>query len=254
MTYTRTDYERMAGIYDSGRALPLESLETWRDELKGYLSHPGATMLDLGSGTGLWTDAFSEWFAVSVIAVEPSDGMRRAAAAKRLASKAMLVGGTAEGLPLRDGACECAWLSTVVHHITDLAACVAELHRVLAKQGVVLIRNSFGDRLEGITWLEFFPSAREVAQNRWPSVEATAEAFVAGGFNVELLRRVPEIVASGIAAYIQRIEVRANSTLTLISDEDFEEGLASMRHAAERQRSSTPIVDLRDLLVLRKVD
>jgi ubiquinone/menaquinone biosynthesis C-methylase UbiE len=254
MTYGRTDYERMAGIYDSGRALPHEWLEAWRNELEGYLPYPGATMLDLGSGTGLWTDAFSEWFAVRVIAVEPSDGMRRTAAAKGLAFKAMLVGGTAEGLPLRDGACECAWLSTVVHHITDLAASVAELHRVLAERGVVLIRNSFGDRLEGINWLEFFPAAREVARRRWPSVEATAEAFGAGGFNVEVIRRVPEIVASGMAAYLHRIEVRAISTLTLISDEDFEEGLARMRHAAERQTKPAPIVDLRDLLVLRKVD
>ena len=254
MTYRRTDYERIAPIYDSGRALPLEWLEAWLAELYPFMSRSGTTVVDVGSGTGLWTEALGDWFNVRMIAVEPSEAMRRAAATKDGTVGAWLMGGTAERLPLRTGACDCAWLSTVLHHIADVPACVAELHRVLGSGGLVLIRNSFGDRLDGINWLKFFPAARDVARRRWPHVDPTADTFRAGGFVVEKLVRVPEIVAADMRAYLRRIEVRANSTLTMISDEDFEDGLRRLWHAAERETAPAKVVDLRDLLVLRKAD
>jgi ubiquinone/menaquinone biosynthesis C-methylase UbiE len=252
--YRRTDYEHMAAIYDSGRALPLEWLDAWRKELSPYLSAPLLTTLDLGSGTGLWAEAFGAWFETTIVGVEPSDAMRRTAAGKGLAPRAVFVGGTAEQIPLQDASCDCAWLSTVVHHIGDLPACAAELRRVLRPDGRVLIRNSFGDRLEGIRWLKFFPAAREVASGRWPTVEAIAQVFRSERFEVETLRRVPETVAPDLRAYHERISVRANSTLTLISDEEFEAGLARLGEAAERQATPRRVVDRRDLLVLRLMD
>ena len=248
--YRRTDYERMAGIYDFGRALPLEWLDAWRQELSDYLLSPG-TVLDLGAGTGLWTEAFAAWFDVAIVAVEPSAAMRRSAAGKNLTPRALFVGGTAEKIPLREGSCDCVWMSTVVHHVGDLQACAAEARRVLEPNGVVLIRNSFGDRLEGIHWLEFFPAAREIARRRWPTVKATVRAFRTAGFEIEMLRSVPETVAPDLRAYHERISVRANSTLSLISDEEFEAGLAHLGEAAEKQDAPSKVVDRRDLLVLR---
>lgn len=251
MQFRRTDYERMAPIYDSGRALPLEWLDAWRAELSPYLSSPGRRVLDLGSGTGLWSDALSTWFDAEIVGLEPSEAMRRAAVGKGLPPGGTIVGGTAEHVPLADGSCDCAWLSTVVHHIADLEACASELRRVLTPNGTVFIRNSFGDRLEGIHWLEFSPEARRVASRRWPTVEATARAFRSAGFEVRALHSVPETVAGDLHSYYERISVRANSTLTLISDEEFESGLARLRQAAARQSTAKEVVDRRDLLVLR---
>jgi ubiquinone/menaquinone biosynthesis C-methylase UbiE len=254
MTYQRTDYERMAAVYDSGRALPAQNLEAWRDELHPYLSQRGTTLADVGSGTGLWTEVLAEWFDVRLVAVEPSDGMRRAAAGKERPVNTWLVGGTAEQLPLGTSTCRCAWLSTVLHHIGDLPRCVAELRRVVSSAGFVLIRNSFGDRLDGINWLTFFPTAQRVAGERWPNLKETVETFRAGGFEREAVKRVPEIVATDWRAYVDRIEVRANSTLTVITDEEFEDGLVRLRAAARRETSPREVVDPRDLLVFRKRD
>jgi hypothetical protein len=115
----------------------------------------------------------------------------------------------------------------------------------------LLIRNTFGDRLEGVHWLNFFPTAREIASRRWPSVAATIQVFRAAGFEFEKLQTVPEVVASDLRAYHKRISVRANSTLTLISDDEFQAGLRQLEIAAERQRAPMEVVDRRDLLVLR---
>jgi SAM-dependent methyltransferase len=243
------DYEEMAPRYDAGRALPIESIDEWRVALEPFIDGLQFPVLDLGAGTGLWSDALSTWFDTSIVAVEPSDAMRRAAVAKQSLSGAWFAGGSGERIPLRAGSCGAAWLSTVLHHLSDPAASARELRRVVRREGRVLIRNSFGDRLERITWLRYFPAARRLAATRWPSVSATADLFAEEGFEVELLRDVPELVAPDLMSYYNRISVRANSTLTLIGDEDFAAGLAHMKGDAERA-SSEGVVDHRDLLVL----
>jgi SAM-dependent methyltransferase len=249
--HERTDYERLAAVYDRGRKLPLEWIDAWRAHLDAYLSTPDLPLLDLGSGTGLWSEAFTTWFEADIVAVEPSHAMRNEAAGKGLRPTVVLVGGEAEHIPLRDGSCACAWLSTVIHHIPDLEACASELRRVITTDGAVLIRNAFGDRLEEIQWLDFFPSAKEIAAKRWPTVDATAQAFGTAGFEVERLEGVPEVIASDFRDYRDRIRVRANSTLNLVDDEAFDAGLARMEQFASRQPPGR-VVDRRDFLALRR--
>jgi len=250
MSYQPTDYESLAGVYDEGRALPLDQIGEWRVVLRDYLETEGLRVLDLGSGTGLFAEALVSWFEVSVVGVEPSDAMRRRAAGKGV-PRVGYVGGEAERIPLGAKTCDCAWVSTVLHHIRDLARCAVELRRVLTEDGPVLIRNNFGDRLDDVRWLQYFPAARSLASRRWPTVDATSEAFAAAGFELEALHSVPEVIAPDLNAYYERIAVRASSTLSLIDDRDFEEGLEHLRQAAASDSGKEPVVDRRDLLVLR---
>jgi hypothetical protein len=122
---------------------------------------------------------------------------------------------------------------------------------VVAAGGAVLIRNAFGDRLEDIQWLDFFPSAKEIAATRWPTVEETARAFGTAGFEVERLGGVPEVIANDFRDYHDRIRVRANSTLDLVDDDAFDAGIARMQEFASRQPPGR-VVDRRDFLVLRR--
>jgi hypothetical protein len=114
----------------------------------------------------------------------------------------------------------------------------------------VLIRNSFSGRFDGIHWLDYFPAARSLASRRWPTVDAVAKALATAGFEVETLTTVPETIAADLSAYARRIGTRANSTLRLIDDADFERGMARLR-ADARDCSRQPVTDRRDLLVLR---
>lgn len=246
-----TDYERMAARYDAGRALPLDQIDGWRVVLSRYVEPSPRPLLDLGSGTGLFSEALARWFDVTVVGVEPSAGMRREAATKRRLPNILYLGGRAESIPLRDRSCGCAWLSTVLHHIEDLARSVGELRRILGTGDRVLIRNSFGDRLDRVHWLDYFPAAKRLAATRWPSVEQTTDAFASAGFQLEALETVPEVVAADLRAYHDRLSNRANSTLTLIGEDEFAAGLAELGRAASEQTEREPVVDGRDLLVLR---
>jgi SAM-dependent methyltransferase len=249
MISPRTDYESMAEVYDRGRTLSLEQIAELRVVLDQYLDG-SERVLDLGSGTGIFAEALAVWFDVGVVGVEPSRAMRQQALAKAT-RRVSYVGGEAEHIPLADQTCDCAWLSTVLHHVRDRAQCARELQRVVRAGGRVLIRSGFGDRLDGIRWLRYFPSAREVAAKRWPTVEATAEVFATAGFEVEALHEVPEVVASNLGAYHRRIAVRANSTLTLIDDDEFARGVEVLRQEAAGASDTEAVVDRRDLLVLR---
>jgi SAM-dependent methyltransferase len=246
----KTDYESMAQVYDRGRTFSLNQLAELRLVLTDYLEGEGLRVLDLGSGTGIFAEALAAWFDISVVGVEPSRAMRQKALGK-VAERVTYLGGEAEHIPLADHTCDLAWLSTVLHHVRDRVQCARELRRVLQAGGRVLIRSGFGDRLDGVRWLRYFPSAQSIAAGRWPTVESTAEVFATAGFEVEALHSIPEIVAPNLNAYYQRIAVRASSTLTLIDDDEFEQGIERLRQEAAAASGTEPVVDERDLLVLR---
>lgn len=246
----RVDYDQMAASYDRGRALSPEGLEGWRAALTVWLPPTGGLpVLDLGAGTGLFATAIASWFDVAVVAVEPSAGMRHQAQQARAHARVAWVGGQAERLPLRDGCCEGAWLSTVIHHLADLPGCARELRRVLRAGGPVLIRSSFPDRHQGISLFRFFPGAGRIADT-FPTVEATVAAFEAAGFSFQALQQVPQVSAPSLRAALERVRLRADSTLQLLPDEEFAQGLAALERAAA-ETTPTPVVDHLDLLVLR---
>lgn len=246
----RIDYDEMAAAYDAGRAKPKAWLDGWREVLNRYMAGLSGPVLDLGSGTGIWSLLLAEWFDLDVIGMEPSAGMRSQAVRKRSHARVRYLGGEAEHLPLRDDSCAAAWLSTVIHHIGDLETAVPEVRRVLQPDGPVLIRNAFSGRDDEVLWLRYFPSAHALANERWPTVAATVEAFAAGGFHRESLQRIHEFSAANLMEYCKKVETRADSSLTLISDEEFERGLEELRKAAETEPPS-PVTTGLDLLVLR---
>jgi ubiquinone/menaquinone biosynthesis C-methylase UbiE len=247
----RVDYDQMAPSYEHGRALPLDALEDWRAALAAYLPPAsGLPVLDLGAGTGLFATALATWFDVRVVGVEPSEGMRRHARPARSHPLGAYVGGQAARLPLRDRCCGGAWLSTVIHHLGDLAHCALELRRVLAPGGPLLIRSAFPGRHERITLFWFFPGAQRIAET-FPTVEATVAAFATAGFAFQALRPVPQVSAPSLRASVDRVRLRADSTLKLLSDEEFAKGLAALERAAAAETAPTPVIDHLDLLVLR---
>lgn len=155
-----------------------------------------------------------------------------------------------EQLPLSDSCCDLAWISQVIHHIPDREACARELRRVLGRGGYVLIRGAFADRLDGFpTLLRFFPGTRTI-MTQIPTVEQVLASFRSAGFTVEELRRVPQKTCDNLAEFAERTRLRADSTLSLLSDAEFERCQAALERAA-REEPPAPVIEIIDLLVLR---
>jgi SAM-dependent methyltransferase len=254
----RVDYDRMAPDYLEGRALPPDGMGPWRSAIRPWLPVGRADRspaLDLGAGTGQFAAAIAGWFGIGVVAVEPSAGMRAQAARANAHPGVAWVGGRAERLPLRDGACAWAWVSTVVHHLDDLDAAAAELRRVLRGGAPVLVRQAFPGRLDELSlYHRWFPGAAAtlVDGGGLPTVEQVSAAFGRAGFRVEALGAVAQVSAPSLAAYRDKVRRRADTGLRLLPDAAFAAGLAALDRAVEAETTPTPVVDRLDLLVLRR--
>jgi ArsR family transcriptional regulator len=109
---------------------------------------------DLGCGTGHIAEALAPCVA-RVVAVDESGPMLESAR-KRLEShdNVELRVGTIESLPLDDGALDAAVLFLVAHFITDPAAAMAEVRRVLRPGGRLLIVDLMShDRVDYVVQL-----------------------------------------------------------------------------------------------------
>jgi ubiquinone/menaquinone biosynthesis C-methylase UbiE len=252
----RVDYDRMSADYVEGRALPPEGMEAWRAAIAPWVPADvggRSPVLDLGAGTGQFAAAIAGWFGVEVVAVEPSGGMRAQAARAHPHPGVRWVAGVAERLPLGAGACAWAWTSTVVHHLDDLERAAGELRRVVRPGGRVLVRQAFPGRMDAITlYRRYFPGAAQalVAGGGLPSVERVSAAFAAAGFPTEALQQVDQVSATSLAAYRDKVRLRADTGLALLPDEEFAAGLAALDRAVEAETTPAPVVDRIDLLVL----
>lgn len=99
----------------------------------------GATVVDLGAGIGMASEAFHRAGAVRVIAIEPdpSDEVGRAAMA-RAGVTAEIVDGVGEALPLADSSVDVVYCRQVLHHALDLKLLAREVARVLRPGGAFL--------------------------------------------------------------------------------------------------------------------
>jgi ubiquinone/menaquinone biosynthesis C-methylase UbiE len=229
--------EQTAAAFKAVREVPRDGLSEWREAVRRHLRpSQGMTLVDIGAGTGAFAAAFSDWFDLSVLAVEPSAAMRdqipRTPAIQVLE-------GNASALPLPDESADAAWLSLVIHHIPDLGVAAREIRRVLRPGAPVLIRQGFPGRVD-----------------TYPSVKDTCKAFAAAGFHQDALEQVRETYPTSLADFLGQVDTfrQADTTMRNLTEEEFLRGKERLRRAV-RHAEDTANPETRsnwlDLLVLR---
>jgi SAM-dependent methyltransferase len=245
--------ERTAAAFKAVREVPRDGLSHWREAVRHHLRPSrGMTLVDVGAGTGQFAAAFSDWFDLRVLAVEPSAAMRDQIPQT---PAIQVLAGTAGALPLADASADAAWLSLVLHHIPDLGVAAREIRRVLRPGTPVLIRQGFPGRLEGVELVRWFPeTARAVAT--YPSVEETCKAFAAAGLHQDALEQVRETWPISLADFLRHLDTfrQADTTMRQLTEEEFLRGKESLRRAVrDAEDIATPEArsNWLDLLVLR---
>jgi ubiquinone/menaquinone biosynthesis C-methylase UbiE len=220
------DYERVATRYQEGRSLGADVLERWGDAVKPYLPSGPMRVVDVGAGTGIFAAAWPRWTEAAVVAVEPSAAMAGAGGVDDPGVTFVL--GTAEALPLRDGSADVAWVSTALHHFSDVHQAVRELARVLGPGRRVLVRTYAPDRTE-ITWLDELPG-RAKWEARCYTEQQLVEILSRHGFDLidalEVLEGVESYAKS--ADWVERMR-HADSMLTALSDDEIAQGVSRLR-------------------------
>jgi ubiquinone/menaquinone biosynthesis C-methylase UbiE len=242
--------EQTAAAFKAVRELPRDGLSRWREAVQRHLGpSPGMTLVDIGAGTGAFASAFSDWFGISVVAVEPSAAMR--VRIPRTPSIQVLEG-NATALPLPDESADAAWLSLVIHHVADLEAAAREIRRVLRPGAPVLLRQGFSDRLdERIEIVRWFPETARIAAT-FPSLEDTCGAFAAAGFQPEAREEIRETYPGTLADFLAEVNTfrDADTTMRSLTEDEFLRGKERLRRAVDAGSLETRSNRL-DLLILR---
>jgi SAM-dependent methyltransferase len=177
-------------------------------------------VLDIGCGTGRFLAQLAE--VAKAWGVDASPEMLEVA--KTRTPDAGLKLGTAEELPFKDGWFERAamWL---VAHLVDRPRAFAEARRVLIRDGRLAVAT-FDPSYFDAFWLnELFPSMEAADRERFPTASELEAELRGAGFEVRLLR-LSQRGTLDRADALERIRGKHISTFDLITDEEYEAGLA----------------------------
>lgn len=252
----RINYDdRQYLVYARGRALPPDAVAAWMAEFARHMpSRRPLTVLDLGSGTGRFTPALADTFGGPVYGVEPSTRMRKVAANIAAHLSVRYLEGAAEQIPLPDNRCDLILLYLVVHHIQDLPTAATEIARVLAPDGRLLIRNAFADRMPNPLWHRWFPRARTIEEELFPTVAEVADAFATANLHTVALTSARHRLAASHADYAARLRLRASSVFDQMTEQEIAEGFAALDADLATHSDTGAVEEDCDLLILASRD
>lgn len=146
------DYSRQAQRYDERRAASPSVLGPLRQALAGA---PGRRLTDIGGGTGNYSLALLRegW---EPVVVDRSPEMLARAKAKGLET----VHADAQQLPFADGEFDAAIMISMLHHVEDRPAAVAQARRVIRPRGVLVLMGFTREDSASLWVLDYFPSSR----------------------------------------------------------------------------------------------
>ncbi|HWZ61768.1 MAG TPA: class I SAM-dependent methyltransferase [Steroidobacteraceae bacterium] len=138
--WVRGAFDRSAGDYDRLERILGFGTGSWyrRRALRQSGLAAGMSVVDVGTGTGLLAAAAAGIVgdAALVTGVDPSAGMMEHA---RVPHGMRLLNGSAESLPLGDGAADFLSMGYALRHLSDLTIAFREFHRVLRPGGRLCI-------------------------------------------------------------------------------------------------------------------
>lgn len=219
----RQYFSRIAHLYDQHR-----SPGGPHDDVLSELARRGNAerVLEIGSGTGNSTTAFIESHPCVPIGMDLSSEMLSQAKSKGL--DALWVNGNGMQIPLADSSVDFIFSVLAFHHIESPEECLRECYRVLS-QGTCAVVTAPHEFIRSHIMNRYFPSFSTVDLARFPSEDRLRGWMQEAGFvdtDLTYCAKAPEPIGE---AYIQKIESRFISTYALLSDEEFEAGLARLR-------------------------
>lgn len=232
----RADYAEISQFYDEARPIADTTLEIWLGLIRQHSgAEKGATVLDLGCGTGRFSVPMANRLGFGVIGADLSQDMLDKAAKKDVEGNVRCERVDAAALPFEDGSFDVVWISHLLHHVDSPAEVVAQSFRVLRAPGSLLIRYGAIEQIVDSVEHRMFPEASEIDKARTPSVPDVERWLKDAGFQPVVSLEVVQETYPDAQARLRAVKARSASVFTLISPQAFEKGLSRMeRYIAAR--------------------
>jgi len=228
----KANYGEIAPTYDDARSLSASNMSLWLGLISSLVGQKGAKTLDLGCGTGRFAIPFATQLGYSVTAVDSSPEMIAKAREKLGADQIAWViqDVTTLGNQLADF--DFVFTSHLLHHLDQPRAMIDRCLRFLKPGGIFVNRYGAMDCIEGDPEHTFFPSVTALDAARTPTVRQVEEWVSNAGFVDVGSNSVVQQTDMTAAERVRRVGTRVSSVLTLISDDQFQDGLARLKDYA----------------------
>jgi ubiquinone/menaquinone biosynthesis C-methylase UbiE len=232
MDYDATD---IAVTYDLGRDHGPEVLDLWMNVIFSHVKDQTIkTILDLGCGTGRFTEALAIHFDAEVIGIDPSRKMLEQARSKKHDGRIRYASGRAESIPLPDKSVDLIFMSMIFHHFNDPMLAARECRRTLRDGGTAFLRAGIREQISSYPYVDFFPESRPILEEYLPTATFVCEAFEAAGFRTIAHDLVTQEIAPNYSAYAEKLSAGADSVLARLSSDEFASGMQALRSHATR--------------------
>jgi ubiquinone/menaquinone biosynthesis C-methylase UbiE len=253
MALKRVDYnQHQHRVYAAGRVMDEDAKAEWMQRFAAHLpAERPLPLIDLGAGIGRLTPALAETFGGPVWGVEPSDRMREIAISAGPRPGLSYLAGEAARIPLPDASAAGVLMYLSFHHVPDRPAAAIEIARVLRPGGRLLLVSGFRERLgDGSWWHQFFPRARLIEREMFPSLAEVTEVFGAVGLKPLEMVEAPVRFWNSVAEAAERLRLKPFSTFEHLSEDEIAEGFERLDAAVAAETTPTPIVGEITMLVL----
>jgi len=219
-----TDYSKIAKIYDNN---PVR--KKYIDPEIGRLlkKKQRLAVLDLACGTGSYLKAQSDAYGfdgIEWIGLDKSPDMLAIAREKNPAIR--FVQSAAEECPESlAGGVDYIRNEFAFHHFVDKQKAARNIRRMLVPGGLFIMRNICPEYMKNYWVYSYFPASRNEDRKRFLPVEELYRLFTDNSFTVEL-KVSTAIRELDYAAAMEEARNRDISQLALISDEEYEKGMA----------------------------
>ena len=248
MDYDSTD---IPVVYDRGRDHGPEVLQLWMNYVASCVGEQRLnTILDLGCGTGRFSESLAAHFDAEVIGIDPSQKMLDQAWKKLRDRRVRYEFGCGEAIPLANNSVDLIFMSMSFHHFKDHMLVARECRRVLRDGAPALLRTGTRERIPSYPYVEFFPQSNPIMEDVLPTVAFVREVFESAGFSTVSSEVVIQQIAPDYATYVEKLSAGADSVLAQLSPTDFQAGIEAMRAHAARA-GDKPVSEPIDIFVFR---
>jgi ubiquinone/menaquinone biosynthesis C-methylase UbiE len=229
------DATEIAVAYDRGRDHGPEFLALWMNVVSSHVKDQFIeTILDLGCGTGRFSEALADRFDVQVFGIDPSKKMLEQAQRKRRDRRVRYELGRGEAIPLANKSVDLIFMSMIFHHLDNPAQTARECRRVLRDGGTAILRAGTRERISSYPYVPFFPASRPILEESLATGASMRKVFEAVGFRVASVDVLTQEIALNYGAYAEKLSAGADSVLARLSADDFKAGMEALRlQAAE---------------------
>lgn len=249
MDYDLTDIPKG---YDRARDHGPEHVDLWMNAIESLVgSKKISGIVDLGCGTGRFSEGLAARFDSVVTGVDPSWKMLEQAKAKRKDDRVRYVSGDSQSMPLPSQSVDMVFMSMSFHHFNDPADSIRECMRILREQGFVILRTGTREQISSYPYVPFFPSCYPILETILLTFNDTAALFESFNFTLTASKIVKQTISQNWINYADKISAHGDSVLEQLNEDDFRAGMDALRAHSEKN-GNMPVVEPIDLFVFQK--